>query len=149
MHDAMPAPKHASAPPPPHSLEALVGLNAELGFRLVEWREDFARMEVTLRPQHLNRSGFVHGGVLATLIDATGGFCGVYTPEPGRKRRCVTLMMTTSYLGQTKSGTISCTARRRGGGKTVFMMTAEVHAEDGTLLAVGEGTYRYIAEHPR
>ena len=135
--------------PMPASLETLVGLNAQLGFRLVEWREDFARMELTIEPQHLNRSGFVHGGVLATLIDATGGFCGVYTPEAGRKRRCVTLTMTTSYLGQTKAGIISCTARRRGGGKTVFMMTAEVHAEDGTLLAIGEGTYRYIAENPR
>jgi uncharacterized protein (TIGR00369 family) len=134
---------------PPLSLETLIGFNAQLGFRLVEWRQDFARMELELEPRHLNRSGFVHGGVLATLIDATGGFCGVYTPEQGRKRRCVTLTMTTSYLGQTKSGIINCSARRRGGGRTVFMMTAEVHAEDGTLLAIGEGTYRYIAETPR
>jgi uncharacterized protein (TIGR00369 family) len=133
----------------PAGHETLVGFNAQLGFRLVEWRADFARMELTLEARHLNRSGFVHGGVLATLIDAAGGFCGVYTPEEGRKRRCVTLTMTTSYLGQTKSGIISCAARRRGGGKTVFMMTADVHAEDGTLLAIGEGTYRYIAENPR
>jgi uncharacterized protein (TIGR00369 family) len=133
----------------PLSLEEFTGFNAALGFRLVEWREDFARVELTLEAKHLNRSGVVHGGVLATLIDAAGGLCGVYTPEPGRKRRCVTLTMTTSYLGQTKSGIISCTGRRRGGGRTVFMMTAEVHAEDGTLLAIGEGTYRYIAENPR
>ena len=131
------------------SLEAMVGFNAQLGFHLTEWREDYARVEVRLQPMHLNRSGVVHGGVLATLIDAAGGFCGVYTPEPGRKRRVVTLTMTTSYLGQAKSGIIACTARRRGGGKTVFMMTAEVHDEAGNLLAIGEGTYRYIAETPR
>jgi acyl-coenzyme A thioesterase PaaI-like protein len=70
-------------------------------------------------------------------------------PEPGRVRRAVTLSMTTSYLGQARSGLITCSAERRGGGNTVFMATGEVRDAAGTLLALGEGVFRYIAEKAR
>jgi uncharacterized protein (TIGR00369 family) len=125
------------------------GFNKELGFRFVAWSPGHAVLALDLEPRHLNRSGIVHGGILATIIDATGGYTGIYPIEPGRKRRAVTVAMTTNYLGQTKSGTITCTARQQGGGKTLFTATAEVHGADGTLLAIGQGTYRYIAEIPR
>jgi uncharacterized protein (TIGR00369 family) len=138
------APSSATGP-----TEQFRGFNAVLGFRMVEWRADFARLEVTVEERHLNRSGLVHGGVLATLLDATLGYCGIFTDEPGRLRRAVTLSMTTSYVGQAKSGVLSCTARRRGGGKTVFMASGEIVEAAGNLLALGEGTYRYIAETPR
>lgn len=125
------------------------GFNALLNFRIAEWRPDFARLEMSVEPHHLNRSGLIHGGLLATLIDATGGYAGVHPLADGKRRRCVTLAMTTSYVGQAKGGVITCTAERRGGGKTIFVATAEVRDQDGNLLALGEGTYRYIAETPR
>jgi uncharacterized protein (TIGR00369 family) len=129
--------------------EEFLGFNKELGFRMVEWSPDHAVLALDLEPWHLNRYGIVHGGILAAIIDAAGGYAGVYPTEPGRKRRCVTVSMTTNYLGQAKSGTITAAARRQGGGKTLFTATAEVHGPDGTLLAIGQGTYRYIAEIPR
>src|SRR5437899_5714149 len=136
-------------PRDPVEIETMRGFNVLLGYRLAEWREDFARLELVLEPKHLNRSGVVHGGVLATMLDVTLGYAGVYTAEPGRVRRAVTLSMTTSFLGQAKSGVLNCLARRRGGGKTIFMATGEVLDEGGQLIALGEGTFRYIAERPR
>lgn len=133
----------------PIAAETLRGFNVLVGYRLAEWRDDFARVELGLEPKHLNRSGIVHGGVIATLLDVTLGYCGIFTAEPGSIRRSVTLSMTTSYLGQAKSGTLSCIARRRGGGKTIFMASGEVLDEAGTLIAMGEGTFRYIASTPR
>jgi acyl-coenzyme A thioesterase PaaI-like protein len=53
--------------------------------------------------------------------------------------------MTTTYLGQAKSGTLTCTAHRRGGGKSIYMANGEVKGPDGQLLAIGEAVYRYIA----
>jgi len=129
--------------------EEFRGFNKELGFRMVEWSPDHAVLTLEVEPRHLNRSGIVHGGILATMIDAAGSYTGVYPLEPGRTRRCITVSMTTSFLGQTKSGIITCTAHRMGGGKTIFTATAEVRSEDGTLLAIGQGIYRYIAEIPR
>jgi uncharacterized protein (TIGR00369 family) len=126
--------------------EPLRGFNKMLGFRLADWRDGFARMELDIDERHLNRSGILHGGVLSTLLDATLGYCGVYPLEPNRRRRAVTLSMTTMYLGQVKSGLIACTAERRGGGKTVFMATGEVRGPDGQLLATADGVFRYIAD---
>jgi uncharacterized protein (TIGR00369 family) len=128
--------------------EQFIGFNKDIGFRFVNWTPTEAAVALDLEPRHLNRSGVVHGGILAALLDAAGGFTGVY-PVEGKLRRCVTVAMTTNYLGQTKQGTITCTARLTGGGRTIFVATAEVHAEDGTLLAIGQGTYRYIAQTPR
>jgi uncharacterized protein (TIGR00369 family) len=133
----------------PPSRETLVGFNALIGYRLAEWRTDFARLELTIDGRHLNRSGLVHGGILATMLDVALGYTGIYSDEPGRTRRAVTLTLTTSFLGQARSGTIACLARRRGGGKTVFMASGEVLDEAGNLIAMGEGTFRYIADTPR
>ena len=52
------------------------GLNGELGFRLIDWREGFAQISVDLDHRHKNRQGGLHGGTTATLIDAATGFCG-------------------------------------------------------------------------
>ena len=136
-------------PHDPLENETMRGFNVLLGYRLAEWREDFARLELALEAKHLNRSGVVHGGVLATMLDVALGYAGVFTAEPGRVRRAVTLAMTTSFLGQAKSGVLNCLAQRRGGGKTIFMATGEVRDATGNLIALGEGTFRYIAETPR
>jgi uncharacterized protein (TIGR00369 family) len=140
-----------STPTPADAIgtELFVGFNAHLKFRFADWRPDLAALEVTIEPHMLNRSGLVHGGLLATVLDAALGYSGCFPEEEGRRRRAVTLSMTTTYVGQTKGGTIRATARRRGGGKSVFMATGEITDEAGAVLAIGEGTYRYIAETPR
>ncbi len=130
----------------PLESETMRGFNVLLGYRLAEWRDDFARLELVLEAKHLNRSGVVHGGVLATMLDVALGYAGVFTAEKGRVRRVVTLSMTTSFLGQAKTGVLNCLAQRRGGGKTIFMATGEIIDEAGQLIALGEGTFRYIGE---
>jgi len=125
--------------------EIVRGFNKILDFRIAEWRDGFVRLEVDLAEHHLNRSGVVHGGVLAALLDAACGYTGVHPGPDGKVRRAVTLSMTTSFTGQAKSGTLTCTAHRRGGGNTIYMANGEVKGPDGTLLAIGEAVYRYIA----
>ncbi len=132
----------------PSASETMQGFNKILGFRMAEWRDGFARLELEIAPHHLNRSGILHGGVLSALLDATLGFAGVYPKEAGKRRRAVTLSMTVAYLGQAQSGKITCHAERRGGGKTVFMASGEVRGPDGALLATGQGVFRYIAAAP-
>ena len=117
--------------------------NQLLGFRITEWRDDEVVLELALQQQHLNRSGVVHGGVLATLIDAGGGFAGCYCPVPGNARRALSLSVTTQFTGQTKAGTIRAVGRKRAGGRKVFFASVEVFSEQGDLIALGEGTYRY------
>jgi uncharacterized protein (TIGR00369 family) len=119
------------------------GFNGLLGFRIAEWKPDYAVLELTVEPKHLNRTGVLHGGVLAALIDATCGYSGCYCTIPGNARFAVTLSLTTSFLGGVSAGIVRCVARKRGGGRRVFAATAEVFNDNGELIAVGESSYQY------
>ncbi len=92
----------------------------------------------------INRSGRLHGGVLATVIDAACGFAGCYEAPPGRGRRAMTLSLNTQYIGPVPLGTrLTASARRTGGGHRIFFSTCEVRDRDGRLVATGSATYRY------
>lgn len=127
----------------PIAQERPSGMQQAVGYRLVEWRANHALVELDIDDQHLNRSGRVHGGIFATLIDTAAGFCGCYCPVPGRMRRAMTLSLTTNYLGQPEGRTLRALAKRTGGGSSVFFAECEVRDEHGTLLATGVGTFRY------
>ena len=117
--------------------------NDLLGFRIAHWQEDRVVLELTLEPHHLNRSGVVHGGVLASLADAAGGFAGCFCAVAGNVRRALTLSMTTNFTGQSKSGTIKVVGVKKAGGRKIFFASVEIFNSEDELIALAEGTYRY------
>ncbi len=119
--------------------------NDLIGFEISEWREDYVVLELKVQQKHLNRSGVVHGGVIATLIDAAAGFAGCYCSVPGNVRRAFTLSTTTNFCGQARSGTVRTVARRRAGGRKIYFASVEVFNDEGVLIALGDATYRYRA----
>ena len=40
-----------------------------LGFKLVDWKDGYARLEMLVRSDHRNTVGFLHGGVISSLLD--------------------------------------------------------------------------------
>ena len=115
-----------------------------VGYRLAVWRDDHAEIVLTLGQQHVNRTGRLHGGVLATLIDAACGYAGTFAVE-GRPRNALTLALTTQFLAPAHAGQqLTAIGRRTGGGQRIFFAAAEVHDEAGRLIARGDGTFRYI-----
>jgi uncharacterized protein (TIGR00369 family) len=128
----------------PPSLETPQGFSQLLDYRLLVWRPDHAEVVLEIVPKHLNRSGVLHGGVVAALIDTACGYAGVHEIEPGKVRRAVTLSMTVSFLKQAGLGAVlTARARRTGGGRNIFFSRCEVADGDARLVATGEGTYRY------
>ncbi|RAU21582.1 PaaI family thioesterase [Paramagnetospirillum kuznetsovii] len=123
--------------------EPTSGFQDLLGYHLAEWAEGHAVLELAVERKHCNRAGVVHGGVLATLIDTSCGFSATYCPVPGRVRRVVTLSLTSSFLGQARHGIIRAVGRMRAGGSRIVFCSAEVLDEDGKLIAMGEGSFRY------
>ena len=47
-----------------------------LGFKLTTWKEGFARLEMPVRPDHRNTVGYLHGGVISSLLDVAGAVAG-------------------------------------------------------------------------
>lgn len=119
--------------------------NELVGYRLVEWREDYARLEVDVEERHHNRRGVAHGGVTMTAIDAAGGYCGTHCAVPGHTRMCVTASLTCEFIKPMESGrTLTIEAKRRGGGRGMFFAEMEARDDHGHLIALGHGVYRYV-----
>ncbi|MCB2010806.1 MAG: PaaI family thioesterase [Geminicoccaceae bacterium] len=118
-----------------------------LGFEIIEWRNDLAILDLRIRPEMLNRSGILHGGVLTTLIDTAGGYAGTFCAVEGHVRKALTLSLTTQFTGQTRDGVIRATARRRGGGRNTFFVDVSVTSEAGNEIAYGSGVWRYRRGH--
>lgn len=119
------------------------GLQALLGYRLVAWEPDRAVVELEVGPQHLNRAGVLHGGVLTTVLDTASGYAGCFCPVPGHIRRTLTLSLTTNYLGQMSTGVLRAEARKRGGGRKLYFVDATATDADGRVIATATGTFRY------
>jgi uncharacterized protein (TIGR00369 family) len=127
----------------PALLEEPSALQTHLGYRLTEWRADFARVELLLTPVLMNRQGLPHGGMHATLLDTAMGFAGCYTGDPDRAQMALTLSLTVNYLGQARGEVLIAEARRTGGGKSTYFAEGEVRDETGALIATGSGVFRY------
>lgn len=119
------------------------GLQELLGYRLVTWEPDRAVVELEVGPQHLNRAGLLHGGVLTTVLDTASGYSGCFCPVPGNIRRTLTLSLTTNYLGQMRDGLLRVEARKRGGGRRLYFVDATATDGEGNPIATSTGTFRY------
>ncbi len=134
----------------PAAMADLDPLRAQSGFadlvdyRLVRWVADEADVAIAIGPQHLNRSGVLHGGVLCTLLDAACGYAGCFLDLPGRRRRAFTLALNTQFIATVEAGArLLCRAHRTGGGRSIFFVAAEVRDEADRLVARADGVFKY------
>ena len=119
------------------------GFARMLGCRVVHWAPGSVEVELDIGPQHLNRAGSVHGGVLATLIDVACALAGLYSGVPDTVRKAVTLSLNTSFTGQVSTGTLRASGRVRAGGRSIFFSSTEVSDGEGRVIAHGEAVNRY------
>lgn len=110
-----------------------------MGMRLVSLKPNEAVIELGMRDDLRQPSGVLHGGVTATLIDTAMAFAvrTYLTPtEP-----TATIDLTVHYLRPLVEGKAVCTARVVRPGKRIFTVSADVHNEEGKLIATGLSTY--------
>ena len=120
------------------------GFQDLIGFRKTEFREGYARFELDLGSQHMNRAMVPHGGVHCSLLDTALGAAGVYKGLPNDFRRAVTLNLNVSYLAAPKGRVLIAEGRRVGGGKTIYFSEGHVEDETGLILARASGTFRLL-----
>ncbi|KZD02339.1 MULTISPECIES: PaaI family thioesterase [unclassified Thalassospira] len=119
------------------------GLQDHLGYRLVEWAEDHAVVELDVQNHHCNRAGILHGGVLTTLMDTASGYAVCFCPVPGNVRKSLTLSLTTNFLGMARDGLVRVVARKQGGGRKVVFTEATAFDMDGNVIGTSTGTFKY------
>ncbi|PZX11221.1 uncharacterized protein (TIGR00369 family) [Palleronia aestuarii] len=129
----------------PNLVEDPYPLQNLIGFRMRDWSKDYARFDLDLRDELMNRYGIPHGGVYAMLLDTVMGYSGSYTGDPDRRRLAMTLSMTTNFLSRPTGTTLIGEGRRRGGGASTFFSEGTITDEANTLVATATGVFRLRA----
>ncbi len=116
----------------------------KLGALLHTWREGYVEMHLPIDPSLLNRTGKVHGGVICTLLDASCGYAGLYTPEHAPLLQGVTLSLTTNFLDSGSGAMLVAKGWAEKKGHKLYFSRAEVWLDDRLLVATGIGTFKYL-----
>ena len=117
----------------------LGGLGRLLGMRPGTFGDGRCSFALTVRPDHLNPYGTVHGGVVYSLVDQAMGGALFSKLEPGE--RCATLEIKINYLAPVTSGDMTAEASLIQRTKRTAVVEARVHADGGALIAHATGTF--------
>lgn len=116
---------------------------SHMGLKLTHWEEGLAHFEMEIAPWQLNRQGVLQGGVVATLLDAVCGYAGLYS-GPGQPRvNGFTISLSVDFVASSQVGKLRAIGTKIGGGKQIFFSRGEISAEDGRLIASGQGSFKY------
>lgn len=112
-----------------------------LGIELVEAWNGRSRVRMMASPNLLNGRGEVHGGAIATLLDAALSNAARAALPPGASTR--TLQFTTHFL-EPGHGTLMADGHAVRAGTATITAEAHVRDEAGTLVAQALGTMRIM-----
>jgi uncharacterized protein (TIGR00369 family) len=101
-------------------------------------------LEVDLGEKHLQPFGYVHGGVIASVID-TAAFWAVF-PQVKDGMGLTTIEMKVNYLAPVQKGKLVAKGRCIKIGKTVALGEAYINSGEGNLLAHGTATMMVVPE---
>ena len=118
-----------------------------LGIEVEAAGEGWVRLRVPVRDELRNAAGSpVHGGVLATLVDAAvGGALGTYGTAAAGGTDQATLDLNVSFVGAARGDALLAEGRIIRRGRTIAFGETRVTDSAGTLVAVGRATYMIIA----
>jgi uncharacterized protein (TIGR00369 family) len=118
-----------------------------LGMRRTAATAGEASFEIEIGPEHLNRHGSVHGGVLMAMLD-TVGLWAISDPNDEVAPKAVTVSLNCSFVGRSEAGDsrIRAIGRISKQGRSTYFASiiAESHPS-GQLVATGQGIYSKIA----
>ncbi len=111
--------------------------------------EGRARCSLALKPQLLNRSGALHGGMAVTLLDAACGIaCEAAIAESdnseGHQQGVVTVDFYTQFVSTCHSGVVTAEAEVTRCGRSIIYVRADLRDDQGKLLTTGTGTFKRL-----
>jgi uncharacterized protein (TIGR00369 family) len=106
----------------------------------LQWGNSF--LEVQLEEKHLQPFGNVHGGVMASVVDAAA-FWAVF-PQVEEGKGLTTVEVKLNYLAPAQKGKLVARGRCIRIGKTLALGEAQVKDENEVLIAHGTSTLMVI-----
>jgi len=117
-----------------------------ISMEIKELKPGYARLEVLLEEKHLHPFGSTHGGVFASLVDASA-YWALYS-EVDEGKWMATVEMKLNFLAPARTGKLVAEGRRIKLGQTLGLAEARVEDGEGKLLAHGIGTFMILPGQP-
>ena len=131
-----------------------IPFNRVLGFKVDSFDGDAVCVKFDMRPELIGNyvHGFLHGGVISAVLDATGGLTasiGMLSKLSDdelaqiqeRIARIGTIDLRVDYLRPGVGKHFTATSRIMRAGRKVSVTRMELHNDQDVLIAVGTGTY--------
>lgn len=117
-----------------------------LGIEVEAAGEGWVRLRVRMRDELRNAPGApVHGGVLATLVDAAvGGALGTYGTAAAGGVDQATLDLNVTFIAAARGDALLAEGRILRRGRSIAFGETRVTDTAGTLVALGRATYMII-----
>jgi uncharacterized protein (TIGR00369 family) len=113
-----------------------------IGIELIHWTDGEAEFHLPIQPQHRNRQGMLHGGLIATLLDAACGYAGLYSGEHEEESHGVTVTLNISYLNAAREGTVIAKGQVSRSGRSLYFVQGTLVSDQGELLASAQGAFK-------
>lgn len=112
-----------------------------LGFKLIAWKDGYAKIEMPVRPEHRNTVGYLHGGVIASLLDIAGAVAGSYGVS--EQFVSVTINLNCNYMAPHTAATVITEGELIRTTSSLFFAQAKLFdPESNRLCATATGTYK-------
>jgi len=117
-----------------------------LGFHLTSWKEGFARLEMPVRKDHRNTVGYLHGGVVSSLLDIAGAVAGSHGVS--KEMVSVTVNLNTSFMSPHKGAIAIAEGELIRSTRTLFFAQSKlIDADSNRLCAIATGTFKRQARN--
>jgi len=113
------------------------------GAKVIQYEKGSAQVELHTQPYHLQHLGFIHGGVISTLLDNTGWYAAVSNLDEGYT--AVTMEIKINYLKPASGKHLLAEAVVKRQGRSTSFVLIELH-DEGKLVAFATGTYAILEE---
>lgn len=120
-----------------------VGFFDHLGLGLQRSENGFVVGGLDIGPRHLNRAGFVHGGVLCAMLDFASCAAGLHSDGDEPLRLAVTLSLSTQFTKAADSGRLSVEGRLVSAGRKNYTAEACVRDDAGDIVAHAIGVFQW------
>lgn len=112
-----------------------------LGFKLTAWRDGFARLEMPVRKEHQNTVRYLHGGVIASLLDIVGAVAGSHGIS--REFVSVTINLNCNFMVPHTGGIVVAEGELVRRTSSLFFAQSRLFDPDNKrLCATATGTYK-------
>jgi len=120
-----------------------VGFFQHVGLEMTHSEAGRVTGRLDVGAQHLNRAGFVHGGVLCTLIDFAACAAGLHSRPGEPQRYAVTIALTTNFTKAASQGILTVEGKIITAATRTYTAEARVMDSAGDPVAHGIGTFQW------